>query len=152
MTEGLKDADGNAVIDPSKLPYCAHLTKVGEINAPATAMQIAIALARDLGRQVDDAEAAKLLATAFDTLENDLKTKAERYRLDAPSSKEPTKTNTVQDRAKDQKPKTLNSRMASGGRLPAIAPKPQTHAERQARKAEIRDAHIRRQMAERLSA
>jgi hypothetical protein len=147
LNHGFKNEDGSITIDNSKWPLCQKVTKASEHDAPRMAMNIVTALTKDLGRAPNHRETATFMEIAFDQLEQTFSKKAEAYRLDPPATKEPTKTNTV-DRAKDQPPKTINSRMASGGRLPAITPKPVTRAEREARKTEIMNKYTRQRAQE----
>jgi hypothetical protein len=150
LANGFKSDDGSIVIDNSKWPLCQRVTKLGEADAPRMATAIMSALAKDLGTKPTDHQTATFLQVAFDQLEQAFSKKAEAYRLDPPASKEPPKTNAVPG-AKDQRPKTINNRMASGGRLPTITPKPVTRAEREARKAEIMANYTRQRAAQQVA-
>lgn len=147
LNNGLKGEDGKTLIDNSRWQLCQKVTTAGEADAPRMAMNIAVALQKDLGRKPTDAETQQILEIAFDQLEGAFRKKADVYRLDMPKD-EPAKTDTVQG-AKDQRPKTLNNRMASGGRVPTnIKPKLTTKAEREAYKERLLQQHIQRRRAE----
>ncbi len=146
LNNGLKGEDGKTLIDNSRWTLCQKVTSAGEADAPRMAMNIAVALQKDLGRKPSDAETQQILEIAFDQLEGAFRKKADVYRLDTPKDESP-KTDTVQG-AKDQRPKTLNNRMASGGRVPTnIKPKLTTKAEREAYKDRLLQEHIRRSRA-----
>ncbi len=130
LTNGLKGEDGKTVIDHSRWALCQKVTSAGEADAPRMAMSIATELAKDLGRKPTEAETQQILEIAFDQLEGAFRRKADVYRLDPPKT-EPTKTNTVQERPRDQRPRTITSKVGSAGRSVTTA-KPQSKAEQKA--------------------